>query len=471
MIHLGKISGRYILPHPPILVPAIGKGQEKQAQKTLDGFIATAKEIAARKPQHMIVISPHGAYFADHFHIPDNHRISGDLSQFGQKGILLGFDNDPAFVQALTAEAQNRHISAGPVSSALLRRYGLREDLDHGIIVPLYFICQYYQNFRLTPISLAGLDKADHYEFGKILRQVIEEGKEEAVIIASGDLSHKLAASGPYGFVPEGPEYDQALADALVSGDPLSVLQIKSELGEKAAQCGEKSVIMLLGTTEGHKIETEIFSYEGPFGVGYMTAAIRETAEANDDVLLRYRQWLAKEAEQKRGKSSPQVNLARDALETYIRAGKEIEAPPDLSGDLLTKQAGAFVSIKKDGQLRGCIGTIAPTQRNLAEEIINSTISAGTKDPRFAPITPAELETLTISVDVLEPEEEIESEDELDPKVYGVIVRSGKKQGLLLPNLDGVDTAAEQVRIAKEKAGLRIWDQPRLFRFKVERYF
>ncbi len=467
---MGKISGRYILPHPPILIPSIGKGEEKKAKKTLDGIKKVGEEIAKLKPGRIIVISPHGAYFSDHFHIPDQNRISGDLSQFGRKNLILGFNNDPEFVHAVETEAKNRNISAGPVHASALRRYGLKEDLDHGVIVPLYFVSQFYQDYRLVPISLAGLSKADHYELGKILRSLIDQDDTETVIIASGDLSHKLSDEGPYGFAPEGPVFDRAIADSLLSGDPLAVLQIDEALKERAGQCGEKSIIMLLGTVDKHKIKAEIFSYEGPYGVGYMTARIEEDSEKNEDVLSRYEQWRKEKAARQRTQSTLQVNLARDSLATYIHTGKEMSVPSGLPYELTMKQAGAFVSIKKSGQLRGCIGTIAPTQRNIAEEIITSAISAGTKDPRFPAITADELEDLTISVDILGPEEEIRGEDDLNPNLYGVIVRSGRKQGLLLPNLDGIDTVAEQLRIAKEKAGIKAWEKIRLFRFKVERY-
>ncbi len=468
---MGKISGCYILPHPPILIPAIGKGEENKAKATLDGFKKIAEEIADLKPKRIIVISPHGPYFSDHFYIPDNGRISGDLSQFGQKNLILGFDNDPAFVHAVEASAKEEQISAGPVHHSILRRYGIKEDLDHGIIVPFYHVGQKVTDYRLVPISLAGLDKRAHYRLGMILSRLIEEFADDTVIIASGDLSHKLSEEGPYGYTPEGPAYDQALAEALKSGDPLQVLTIDDQLREKAGQCGEKSIIMLLGALDGYTVETEILSYEGPFGVGYMTARVQPGRETKQNLLALYEQWAKEKTAQKRKLSSLEVNLARDAVETYTRTGKEMPVPNDLPEELRTKQAGAFVSIKKFGQLRGCIGTVRPTQRNIAEEIIASAVSAAAKDPRFPAITEEELEDLDISVDILGEEEAISSIAELDPKIYGVIVKSGRKQGLLLPNLDGIDTAEEQVRIAKEKAEIKGWEKIELFRFQVERYY
>jgi AmmeMemoRadiSam system protein A len=126
--------------------------------------------------------------------------------------------------------------------------------------------------------------------------------------------------------------------------------------------------------------------------------------------------------------------------------------------------------LKKHGELRGCIGTIEPVRRNLAEEIINNAVSAGAEDPRFRPLQLEELPDLTISVDVLAPPEPIDSEDDLDPRRYGVIVSSRGRVGLLLPNLGGIDTVAEQVGIARQKAGLLPDEPVRLARFEVTRH-
>ena len=163
------------------------------------------------------------------------------------------------------------------------------------------------------------------------------------------------------------------------------------------------------------------------------------------------------------------VQLARASLEHYLRNERLLPVPdPVPSG--MEGRAGAFVSLKKHGQLRGCIGTIEPVRRNLAEEIIYNAVSAGVEDPRFWAVQPEELPELTISVDVLSPPEPIDSEDELDPKRYGVIVRGRGRVGLLLPNLEGIDTVAGQVEIARQKAGLRPDEPVQLARFEVTRY-
>jgi AmmeMemoRadiSam system protein A len=148
-----------------------------------------------------------------------------------------------------------------------------------------------------------------------------------------------------------------------------------------------------------------------------------------------------------------------------------MEMPQDLPAELISRRAGAFVSIHEHGKLRGCIGTISPVRDCLAQEIIDNAVSASTRDPRFDPIRPAELKWLEISVDVLGDPEPVSSPDELDVKRYGVIVTKGRKRGLLLPDLDGVDTVEEQISIAKSKAGIADWDKKvELQRFEVVRH-
>ncbi len=165
----------------------------------------------------------------------------------------------------------------------------------------------------------------------------------------------------------------------------------------------------------------------------------------------------------------PLVGLARDAIVHYVREGKTINPPKELSPDM-QQRAGVFVSLHAHGNLRGCIGTFQPTSPNVAQEIIQNAISAATRDPRFPPVRPDELEGLDISVDVLSPPELIESMSELDPKRYGVIVESGWRRGLLLPDLEGVDTVEYQVEIARRKAGIGSREPLRLHRFEVKRY-
>ncbi len=165
----------------------------------------------------------------------------------------------------------------------------------------------------------------------------------------------------------------------------------------------------------------------------------------------------------------PIVELTKDTVDKYISKGETISPPAELTPEI-NEKAGVFVCIKKRGELRGCIGTYSPTTDNVANEVIQNAISAATQDPRFSPVSPSELTELEYSVDVLSPPEKIDSPEALDPKRYGVIVKKGNHRGLLLPDLEGVNTIDEQIRIAALKAGISLTEDVELYRFEVKRY-
>ncbi len=167
---------------------------------------------------------------------------------------------------------------------------------------------------------------------------------------------------------------------------------------------------------------------------------------------------------------SPHARLARLTIEEYIKNHRIIDVPSDTPFELLEKRAGVFVTLHKHGGLRGCIGTFMPTQENIAKEIIRNAIAAATEDPRFPPVREEELPDIEISVDVLSEPEEVDDIEELDPKEYGIIVESRFKRGLLLPDIEGVDTVEEQIEIAKRKAGIYPGEPIKIYRFRVTRY-
>ena len=167
-------------------------------------------------------------------------------------------------------------------------------------------------------------------------------------------------------------------------------------------------------------------------------------------------------------KSHPVAKLARDAVERFVREG-EIMHPEAVTAEM-KERAGVFVSIHKHGQLRGCIGTFEPTRASVAEEVVANAISSATRDPRFHPVAPAELDSLDYSVDILTHPEPVRDESELDAHRYGVIVESGWRKGLLLPDLDGVDTVGQQIEICRMKAGIPSNEPVHLHRFEVRRY-
>ncbi len=164
----------------------------------------------------------------------------------------------------------------------------------------------------------------------------------------------------------------------------------------------------------------------------------------------------------------PLVRLAKKTVDAYVRKG-EVFQPRRLTAEM-KEQSGVFVSIHKLGELRGCIGTFEPQHDNVAEEIVANAISSATHDPRFLPVTKKELRHLEYSIDVLSKPELVKSQKQLDPRRYGVIVEAGWRKGLLLPDLEGVDTVEEQVNICRLKADIEPDEEVKLYRFEVKRY-
>lgn len=165
----------------------------------------------------------------------------------------------------------------------------------------------------------------------------------------------------------------------------------------------------------------------------------------------------------------PLVQLARTTIENRVRAHKDTPLPADLTPEM-KEQAGVFVSLHRHGQLRGCIGTFGPTTDSVAEEVIQNAVSSATRDPRFPPVTPGELGDLEINVDVLTSPELVSDPEVLDPRRYGVIVECGRRRGLLLPDLEGVDSVEQQIDICRQKGGIGPREPVKLYRFEVRRF-
>ena len=445
----------YLSPHPPLIVPGVGKGTEIPG--TRRAYERIAAEIEKINPETVVIISPHSILYGDYFHISPGRSAEGDFGDFGAKDIKFSVSYDEEFAKLIGDFASRAGLPAGPLGER-------KPALDHGVMVPLYFV----KTRRIVRISLSGLPVIDHYRLGMCIAQAGDRLGRNFVIIASGDMSHKLKDS-PYGFAAQGPEFDNLTRSRIENGDMRKLVEIDQALCEKAAECGFKSIVMLAGAFDGHRVGTKVLSYEGPYGVGYLTAAFEETGDAESllPALLADRD---EKINKIRNGEDEYVRLARASVEHFTRAGKKLKCPDDLSVELLNTRAGVFVSIKKDGNLRGCIGTTGPVESSIAEEIISNGVSAASRDPRFDPIEVNELGGLTYSVDVLSPAEPINGKEELDAERYGVIVRCGGRSGLLLPALEGVDTVDEQIAIALKKAGINKNEPYGLERFEVIRH-
>lgn len=465
---MSKILGRYLTPHPPIIIPEIGQGEENKVKDTVNSMKEIANDIKNKKPKTIVIITPHGPVFRDAIAISDVDKIQGDFSKFGNKSISISKDINTKLTKKIIEDTLDENISVAPLDNDSKNNYGIELELDHGTLVPLYYIDKEYSDYNLVHITYGILSKSELYKIGMIIKAAIEELDEEAVVIASGDLSHKLKDTGPYEYDENGPIFDKKLLSLLEDGDAKGVFNMDSKVVEQAGECGLRSLYILLGTLDSSKFKGLLLSYEGTFGVGYGVMKIEELQ--NTESLLKDIENIENKSKIDSKKSrSPYVNLAYDSLEHFLNREDYIEVPDDLPEAMLKEKRGVFVTYKMDGELRGCVGTILPTTDSIAKEIIRNSVEAGTRDPRFNPINLEELPFLDLSVDeLMEPERS--TFEQLDPENYGVIVKTSSKSGLLLPDLEGVDTSQEQLSIALKKAGIRPDEDYNIERFKVVRH-
>ena len=496
----------YIVPHPPIILPEIGRGEELKIAATTAAYQAVADEIAELKPDTIVLSSPHSPLYADGFFVAGGKKGKGDFSAFSAPEVKEEFLFDNELSERLCRISQEKGLATG-----LEPQIG---GADHGVLVPLHFIRQRYRDFRLVQVGLSGLSAEAHFLFGQCIRKALEQLGRRAVFVASGDLSHVLRKDGPYGFRPEGPEFDRQIIDLLSRAAFDEVLNLSPAFCEKAAECGLRSFQILAGALDGDEVTAKRLSYEGPFGVGYavMSFSLNNKADskANDEnrwaqpccaegerlsplsgnaegeaesalhtcFEMKHSSSQGGKAEEKEAQNSPKreacaqdiTELARKSILYFLEHKALLPLPENLPQNLLTTRAGCFVSLHKGKALRGYIGTMCACQDSLAEEIIYNAVTAANEDPRFPAVRQDEVAELNISVDVLGELENISSPAELDPQRYGVYVQRGRRSGVLLPRLEGVETIEEQLDIALAKAGIAAEEDFALSRFEVRRY-
>lgn len=458
------ILGAIVVPHPPLIMPEVGRGEQEKIQRTIDAYRRAAAFAVEKKPDLIVVTSPHSVMYADYFHISPGEGSQGDFGAFGAPGLKLEAEYDVPFVERLCALAEENGLAAGTFGAK-------KPELDHGTMIPLRFLQEAGYAGKIVRIGLSGLPAHDHYLLGQLIARTASELSRRVVFCASGDLSHKLKEDGPYGFAAEGPVFDERMQQVFSTGDFVQLLTTPQDLAEGAAECGLRSFWIMAGALDRLAVEPALLSYEGPFGVGYGTAVFDvKGRDAHRDCGAQAARQHEKDMAAIKEKEDIYVRLARLSLETFVKSSSYARLPEGLPAELLERRAGAFVSLKEHGQLRGCIGTILPTKKSLAEEILSNAIEAGTQDPRFSPVTAEDLPELVYDVDVLTTPEPIDSMEALDVKRYGVIVASGSRRGLLLPDLAGVDTVEQQVDIARRKGNIGPRERVQLYRFEVVRH-
>lgn len=251
-----------IAPHPPIIIPEVGGLESKPVLNTVHALQMMEKDLYASKPDTIIVISPHGTILPEAFSINLADNYYGDLAQFNAPEVHLSFKGEAGLVHRIK-EANETSLPINLITQPFL---------DHGIIVPLYFLAQNLKNVSLIPIGYCLKDLETHFKFGQALKEQIQITNQRIAVIASGDLSHRLTEEAPAGYSPRGKEFDKKLVKLIKEKKIKEILNLDPELIEEAGECGLRSLVILLGVLDNVQFQPEILSYEGPFGVGYLVA-------------------------------------------------------------------------------------------------------------------------------------------------------------------------------------------------------
>lgn len=396
--------------HAPIVVPAVGGARSAQCRATTRAMREVAQRAVGARPDRLVLISPHTPRHPTAWGAwTGQHR--GDLAGFGAPEIAIDLPDAPEVAASVGAE---------PVQG----------ELDHGAMVPLAFLWE--AGWR-GPTAILGLPWSEDPACEAVGRAVAALPGRTAVI-ASGDMSHKLKPGAPSGFDPRAQAFDDAFVAGLRADDWAAA--VAAEPRKLAAEDVIDSTRVALAATPG-PLHAEVLSYEGPWGVGYTEAVLYDPEPAL-------------------------YAVARAAIRAGA-AGAPYTAPAGGLG------AAVFVSLHRDGRLRGCIGSTSPVKSDLYGNVAWAADGAAFRDPRFPPVRAEEVDGLDIEVSVLEPPEPIAGPESLDPAIYGVVVTRGRRRGLLLPALDGVDTVASQIAIAKDKAGIGPDEDVELQRFTVRK--
>jgi AmmeMemoRadiSam system protein A/AmmeMemoRadiSam system protein B len=492
----GSIVYVGIAPHPPIMVPEVGGDAAREVAGSIDAMRVLTERVIASGAETVIIVSPHAPLEARAFVAYHDAELRGSFAPFRAPHATVSAPLDAELLDAIGRAAGEDGFEIAP-----LEGYAL----DHGTAVPLYFLLRNGWRGRVVALGYSFLPDEDHVRFGDSLRRAADSVGRTVALVASGDLSHRLTRDAPAGYQEKAHLFDEEVVGSLRAGEPLRIARIDQSLRRLAGECGYRSMLIAIGTAQELRADCEVLHYEAPFGVGYMVAQLARGGAAKDDAAHPHPASLeptdpadfdqrlphqnlsvpptgdqtlsdhesgASAADGAEESGSELPTLARRAVESYVRGGRAPRAGDAAGAPLLDQPAACFVSIKTDdGELRGCIGTVEPLRTSLAEELIANAVSAATRDPRFPPVSAQELPHLRYSVDVLSEPEPTQFED-LDPSIYGVIVEdeAGTRRGLLLPDIEGVETAAQQVQIAARKAGISPREPLRLYRFRVRRF-
>lgn len=267
-----KLVGCALMPHPPIMIPEVGKSELSKIKATVDAVEQAAQALKEYNPQTLVIITPHGPVFEDAACISVHPRLRGNLAAFGAPDVSVGFETDGLLVRHILKKAERLGINLIELTDDLAKAHRFQLELDHGALIPLYYLHKAGFKGQLVHISMGMLPYEEMYTFGKAVQAAIGMVDKRVAVIASGDLSHRLTVDAPAGYNPQGAVFDRQVMEAVKNIDVKKLLNMERSLIEAAGECGLRPIFFLMGVLGGLPAKAEVLSYEGPFGVGYGVA-------------------------------------------------------------------------------------------------------------------------------------------------------------------------------------------------------
>lgn len=249
-----------IAPHPPILIPTIGKENLQRLKSTADSYTRLEENLYVSQPETIIIITPHGRLLDNSFVINLCPMFNGNFEEFGDLATKFSLNGDIGLAHKIKEKME----ISGPL------RLLSEAKLDHGAAIPLYLLTRHLPKIKIIPLYYSGLSLNAHYNFGQLLKNELLNSDRRIAVVASGDLSHRLSKDAPAGYSSKGKKFDKKLIDCLLKEQTAEIFKIDRELIAQAGECGLKSIAILLGVLDGIKYQPELLSYEAPFGVGYL---------------------------------------------------------------------------------------------------------------------------------------------------------------------------------------------------------
>ena len=448
-----SIIAGYLLPHQANLLLRQKSGE---GEKTLLAYKEVGEQIARLKPDTIIIVTPHMESYRDYVQIADGEVGSGRLSYRGRGEYKFRILYDKPLAKEIAMVCSLSDFPAG--------MEGEQEgSLDHGTMVPLFFLNRSYSSFKAVRIGVSGLSLYDHYRLGQLIARAVSSLGRKAVVIASGDLSHTHEVEG---HMEAAERYERTFLNSLARANFGALLNFSRRELHLSGECCQRPATVLAGVFDRENVEAKVLSKEVMGEVGLSVASFIPRGSNPSRAYLDL--YLAKEKMRivtKRSQSDAVARLAYAALDYYVKERGRLPIPSWVPSSLRKERSGVFVSFYKFGSPRGCLGTCFAREGNLANEIVSNTIASASSDPRYGEVRADELPYIEIKVDVLSRPERVNDPALLNPERFGLIVEHGEKRGVLLPRLDGISSADEQLDVALKKGRFEKGENYSLFRF------